>query len=104
MSWTTLEYELVKFYGDHRYDAYANPDKVGLGQCACGVDMYYCDHSTHFARELIDKFNVSVHCYGCGEAVPAEDAYRDGPRAFHWNDQGGGHSCEASAYREEERK
>lgn len=59
MPWTNLEYELIKFYGDHRYDAFANPDKVGLGRCACGVDMYYCDHSTHFARELIQGFKLA---------------------------------------------
>lgn len=53
MSYTDLEYALVKFHQLHRYDAFANPDKVGLGRCGCGEDMYYCEHDAHFARALI---------------------------------------------------
>ena len=58
MSWTELEYQLIKFQATHRYDAFANPDQVGLGCCACGEDMYYCDHSTHFAKALIVEFGL----------------------------------------------
>jgi hypothetical protein len=45
----------------------------------------------------------TVHCYGCGEKIPAAKAYADGPRAFHFNDEGGGHTCEADAYTDDER-
>jgi hypothetical protein len=58
MTWTELEYRVIKFYGLHRYDAFANPDKVGLGRCGCGEDMYYCDHATHFAKALIVDFDL----------------------------------------------
>ncbi len=58
MTWTDLEYRLIKFQAAHRYDAFANPDKVGLGQCACGKDMYYCEHAEHFARALVAEFDV----------------------------------------------
>lgn len=56
--WTDREYELVKIFDLHRYDPFANPDKVGLGQCGCGDDMYYCDHSTHLARAVIDGLGL----------------------------------------------
>lgn len=59
MTWTELEYRVIRFYGAHRYDAFANPDKVGLGRCVCGEDMYYCDHATHFAKALIVEFGLT---------------------------------------------
>lgn len=58
MSWTELEYRLIKFQGLHRYNASANPDKVGLGRCGCGVNMYYCEHAVHFARALIEELEL----------------------------------------------
>lgn len=58
MSWTELEYRIIKFYGAHQYDARANPDKVGLGRCRCGEDMYWCEHAEHFARALIAEFDM----------------------------------------------
>lgn len=58
MSWTELEYRLIKFYDRHIYDAHANPDKVGLGQCRCGEDMYWCSHAEHWARALIAEFGL----------------------------------------------
>lgn len=53
MSWTDEQYVLIKFLGLHQYDANANPDKVGLGKCGCGVDMYWCDYHPHVAEELL---------------------------------------------------
>lgn len=58
MSWTDLEYQIIKFHQLHRYDAFANPDKVGLGQCGCGEDMYYCEHDEHFAKALIIELGL----------------------------------------------
>jgi hypothetical protein len=58
MSYTDLEYRLVKFHALHQYDTFANPDKVGLGRCRCGEDMYYCEHDPHFARALIAEFGL----------------------------------------------
>lgn len=34
----------------------------------------------------------------CGQWVPHEVAYRDGPRPFHWNDEGGGHTMDFAAW------
>jgi hypothetical protein len=59
MTLTKLEYRLIKFQAAHRYDAHANPDKVGLGRCACGVDMYWCEHDPHFARALIAELGLA---------------------------------------------
>lgn len=73
MSWTDAEYRLIKFQAAHRYDAFANPDKVGLGQCACGEDMYYCDHAPHFARALIAELGLAAIAVG-------------GPLAVMWRD------------------
>lgn len=55
-------------------------------------------------RLLEESQPESYHCYGCGEQVPAAVAHRGGSiRPFHWNDQGGGHTCCADAYTEDER-
>jgi hypothetical protein len=59
MSYTDLEYALVVLHRLHRYDAFANPDKVGLGRCGCGVDMYFCEHDPHFARALIAELGLT---------------------------------------------
>lgn len=39
-----------------------------------------------------------MRCPGCGDEVPVEIAYRDGPVPFHWNDEGGGHTMRPAAY------
>jgi hypothetical protein len=48
-------------------------------------------------------YDDPVHCYGCGEKVPLSIALRDDVRPFHWNEQGGGHTCMADAYSADER-
>lgn len=53
MSHTELVWKVMYFHRLHHYDAYANPDEVGLGRCRCGVDMYYSSHESHFAEELV---------------------------------------------------
>lgn len=58
MSWTDLEYEIVKVYGDHVYDSRPPDGQVGLGICRCGERMYWCDHSTHFARAMIKALDL----------------------------------------------
>lgn len=56
--WTDLEYQLVTIYSIHHYDAHANPDKVGLGKCGCGKDMYWCEFYEHLARVVIKELNL----------------------------------------------
>ena len=53
-------------------------------------------------RELIPPAlrHDELLCPGCDEIVPKAVAYRDGPRPFHWNDQGGGHTMDPAAYQE----
>lgn len=53
MSRPEEQWLLIDFQQLHHYDAFANPDKVGLGRCGCGVDMYWCEFHPHFAEELL---------------------------------------------------
>jgi len=53
-----IEYKLWQILGAHIYDASANPDKVGLGKCRCGEDMYWCNFHPHLSQVLIKELNL----------------------------------------------
>lgn len=110
MRYTEVEHRVAEIYRLHRYDAFANPDKVGLGRCGCGVDMYYCEHDLHFARALVtdaglnvrevrrlpDPYPPNVEC-ACGDLIhldmPSVVVEADGV-LWHGNADGGGHRAD----------
>ncbi|QBP29884.1 hypothetical protein SEQ_HALENA_108 [Mycobacterium phage Halena] len=90
MRYAEVEYRIADLYRLHRYDAFANPDKVGLGRCGCGEDMYYAGHDLHFGRAVAAALKLGDVCRAC----KAEIYYHDDVKQwFHRADVGDRPTC-----------